>query len=555
MTLRRGAGGSDRGRQGALYYGDNLDVLRRYVADESVDLIYLDPPFQSGKNYNILFESRDGSKSAAQIQAFEDTWKWGMEAEAAYREVVEGGGQVAITMRSFRQFLRESDIMAYLCMMAPRLIELRRVLKPTGSLYLHCDPTASHYLKVLLDSIFGPAGFRNEVIWRYRRWPTVAKQFQKMHDVLLFYSRSGTGEQKFHTLYGYEKLAESTLKTFGTKKQRADFSEGHRKPSVVEEETQGPPMSDVWEVGVIAAIGKERLGYPTQKPEALLERVIKASSDEGDVVLDPFCGCGTAVAVAQRLGRRWIGIDITHLAIGLVKHRLFTAFGPAVGFEVLGEPTTVEDARQLASENPFQFQWWILGLVGARPAEKKLGPDKGVDGRLFFHDEGGRTPRTKEIVLSVKSGKIMPAHVRELRGVLDREGAEIGVLLTMNPPTREMQKEAVTAGFYASAWGQHPRLQILTVEELLGGKGIDYPAPLSSNVTIKKAPAVRPRGETLLLPGIDAPVPARAAPAAREETPPPLPGLAAARPRGPRGVVKTRGEEQAAPERVRRGRR
>jgi len=237
MASRRGAGGYDRERHGTLYYGDNIDVLRRYVPDEAVDLVYLDPPFQSGKNYNIIFESRDGSRSAAQIQAFEDTWKWGIEAEASYREVVEAGGQVAVTMRSFRQFLGESDIMAYLCMMAPRLVELRRVLKPTGSLYLHCDPTASHYLKVLLNAIFGPACFRNEVIWRYRRWPTVAKQFQKMHDVLLFYSKSGAGEQKFQTLYGYEKLAESTLKTFGTKKQRADFSSGHRKPSVEEEET------------------------------------------------------------------------------------------------------------------------------------------------------------------------------------------------------------------------------------------------------------------------------------------------------------------------------
>jgi len=304
-------------------------------------------------------------------------------------------------------------------------------------------------------------------------------------------------------------------------------------------------------VGVIAAIGKERLGYPTQKPEALLERVIRASSDEGDVVLDPFCGCGTAVAVAQRLNRRWIGIDITHLAIGLVKHRLLTAFGSSVAFDVVGEPTTVEDARQLASENPYQFEWWILGLVGARPAEKKLGPDKGIDGRLFFHDEGGRTPKTKQIVISVKSGKVMPAHVRELRGVLAREDAEIGVLLTMNAPTREMQKEAATAGFYTSAWGQHPRLQILTVEDLLAGRRIDYPAPFSSNVTIKKAPVVRPRGETLPLPGIGAPVPTKPVPAAPAKETLPLPGIAAARPRRPE-LAKTRPEEQIAPARTRR---
>jgi hypothetical protein len=218
-----------------------------------------------------------------------------------------------------------------------------------------------------------------------------------------------------------------------------------------------------------------------------------------------------------------------------VKHRLLAGFGSGVDFEVIGEPNTVADARQLAGENPFQFEWWILGRVGARPAEKKLGPDKGIDGRLFFHDEGGRGTRTKQIVISVKAGKVMPVHVRELRGVVEREQAEIGVLLSMNLPTREMEKEAATAGFYASPWGQHPRIQILTVEEILSGKGIDYPAPRSSNVTIKRPPVVTRRGETLPLPGIGAPLPAHA-------KAPPLPGLAPARPRQQRKLAKTRPE-------------
>ncbi|EYF05075.1 DNA methyltransferase [Chondromyces apiculatus] len=557
MTGKRVPGGQDRARQGTLYYGDNLDVLRQHVPDASVDLVYLDPPFQSGKNYNIIFESREGAKAAAQIQAFEDTWTWGLESEAAYREIVDRGDQLAITTRSLRQFLGESDIMAYLCMMSLRLVELRRVLKPTGSLYLHCDPTASHYLKVLLDALFGPACFRNEVIWRYRRWPTVARQFQKMHDVLLFYSKGANGEQKFNTLHGYESLAPSTLKTFGTKKQRADFSSGHRKPGVVDEETLGPPLSDTWEVGVIAPVAKERLGYPTQKPEALLERVVRASSDEGDVVLDPFCGCGTAVAVAQRLGRRWIGIDITYLAIGLVKHRLISSFGAGAAFAVVGEPSSVEDARQLAADNPHQFELWILGQVGARPAEKKRGPDRGIDGRLFFQDDPGRDGKTKQIVISVKAGKVMPVHVRELRGVLAREEAEIGVLLTMHPPTREMVKEAATAGFHASPWGRHPRIQILTVAQLLAGQGIDYPAPRSSNVTVKRAPAAaRPRGETLPLPGFEAsPV---AGNDADVETAPeptlPMPGVVAAKPRGPRKLAKTRPITAAGPAIAKRGR-
>jgi site-specific DNA-methyltransferase (adenine-specific) len=307
-----------------LFHGDNLDVLRRSVADSSVDLVYLDPPFQSGRDYDVVFERRSGKRQEdrARAQAFKDTWTWSPQAEASFGEVLRLGGRVATAVRALRSILGESDLLAYLSMMAPRLVELRRVLKASGSLYLHCDPTASHYLKVLLDAVFGPGTFRNEIVWRYRRWPTKARRFQRMHDVLLFYTARPGAEHTFHTLYGYEKLADSTLKTFGTRKQRADFSSGHRKPGVEDKETQGPPLSDHWEIGVIAAIGKERTGYPTQKPEALLERVIRASSSEGDVVLDPFCGCGTTIAVADRLKRRWIGIDVAHVAIGIVRERM-----------------------------------------------------------------------------------------------------------------------------------------------------------------------------------------------------------------------------------------
>jgi site-specific DNA-methyltransferase (adenine-specific) len=351
-------------RRGALYHGDNLEVLRRHIGDKSVDLVYLDPPFQSGKNYDLLFESRGGAKEktsdpgAAAVRAFQDTWAWGRDAERAYQDACARGEQAATTLRALRQILGESDMLAYLCMMAPRLLELRRVLRPTGSIFLHCDPTASHYLKVLLDAVMGPACFRNEVIWRYRRWPAIARRFQKMHDVLLFYSRSAVSAKApdadrrptFHTLYGYEKLAESTRKTFGTKKQRADFSSGHRKPGTEEAETAGPPLSDVWEVGVIAACGRERLGYPTQKPEALLERVILATSNEGDVVLDPFCGCGTAIAVAERLGRQWIGIDVNRLAIDLVEQRLTAAFGGALPYDVRDTTARSEGFAQAPDE-------------------------------------------------------------------------------------------------------------------------------------------------------------------------------------------------------------
>jgi DNA modification methylase len=310
---------------GRLFSGDNLAVLRKKVPDASVDLVYLDPPFQSGRDYSVVFERRSAKhpRKRARAEVFKDTWRWNENAESAYEDALRlEPREAAACVRALRSILGESDVMAYLTMMAPRLVELRRVLKKSGSLYLHCDPIASHYLKVLLDSIFGPACFKNEIVWRYRRWPARASRFQRMHDVLLFYAASPDGEHTFHTLYGYEKLADSTLHAFGTKKQRADFSSGHRKPGVEDAETEGPPLSDTWEIGVIAAIGRERTGYPTQKPEALLERVIRASSNPGDVVLDPFCGSGTALAVAKRLGRKWIGIDVAKMAIEVTRARL-----------------------------------------------------------------------------------------------------------------------------------------------------------------------------------------------------------------------------------------
>jgi site-specific DNA-methyltransferase (adenine-specific) len=474
----------------ALYYGDNLAVLRRHLCDASVDLVYLDPPFQSGRDYSLSFESRagepePGGAQPSNPQAFRDTWRWGHEAEASYAELELAGGPVATTMRALRAILGESDIMAYLCMMAPRLVELRRVLKASGSLYLHCDPTASHYLKVLLDGIFGPACFRNEVIWRYRRWPAKARRFQRMHDVLLFYTASRERAHTFNTLYGYEKLAESTLKTFGTRKQRADFSSGHRKPGVEDAETQGPPLSDfwdldepdgrgpplsdAWEIGVIAAIGRERTGYPTQKPESLLERIIRSSSNEGDLVLDPFCGCGTAIAVAERLKRRWAGIDVTHLALNLVRERM-----KATPFEVHGEPVDLEGARQLAAADPLQFRWWILGRMGARPAARAKGADSGVDGELFFPNLP-RASADKRVAISVNSGRLGSAQVRELRGVVSRDEASIGVLLTLQEPTAAMKAEAAKAGLYESASGRHARIQILTAEAILSGRRIDHP--------------------------------------------------------------------------------
>jgi site-specific DNA-methyltransferase (adenine-specific) len=487
-----------------LFYGDNLDVLRRHVGDQSVDLVYLDPPFQSGRNYNIFFRNEAGIGAEEQVRAFKDTWTWGPEAEENFDDVVQEGGNLAQAMVALRSLLGECDLLAYLAMMAPRLRELHRVLSPEGTLYLHCDPRASHYLKVLLDACFGGASFRNEVVWRYRRMPSVSRDFQRFHDVLLRYTKNRSGDATFNQLY--DELAESTLKTWGTKKQNAVFRNGQRiKSSTLEEESPGVPMGDVWDISIIAPMSKERLGYPTQKPEALLERVLLASSDPGQVVLDPFCGCGTAVAVAEKLGRRWIGIDITHLAIGLIKYRMEMAFGANAKFGIVGEPRSIEAARQLAEDNPYQFQWWFVGRLLGRPVEEQKGRDRGVDGRLHFRD-APRPALPRQIVLSVKAGRTGPTHVRDLRGVVEREqvqGAVMGALLTLQEPTAEMVREAASAGFYHSPWGtKHPRIQLLTAEQLLAGQGLSYPAPGQTNMGLRKAPRMESRAQQQGLPGI-----------------------------------------------------
>jgi len=519
-----------------LYYGDNLDILRRYIRDESVDLIYLDPPFNSNATYNVLFAEHSGEKAAAQIKAFEDTWTWDRSAALAYQEAVEKGGRVAQALLSFHGLLGNSNMMAYLTMMAPRLVELHRVLKPTGSIYLHCDPTASHYLKVLMDAIFGPEHFVNEIVWQRTRAKGLAfTRFASNHDILLRYAKSDTWTwnaqyvphdpkyiQRFYRFVEpetgrryrldnlanpnknrpnltYEFLGVTRVWRWTKERMQEAYEKGlvvQTKPGAVPalkrylDEQEGTPVSDVWtDVRPIQSHAQENLGYPTQKPEALLERIIKASSNEGDTVLDPFCGCGTAVVVAQRLNRRWIGIDITHLAINLIKRRLKDTFGEAVHYQVVGEPVTLADAQALAEQDPYQFQWWALGLVGARPVEQRKGADKGIDGRLYFHDDA--SGKTKQIVFSVKAGHASVAHVRDLRGVVEREQAQIGVLITLQEPTQPMRAEAAAAGFYESPWGKHPRLQILTIEELLNGRKIDYPPAQGVNVTFERAPRAK----------------------------------------------------------------
>ena len=473
--------------ENALYYGDNLEILREYIKDDTIDLIYLDPPFNSNQSYNILFKERNGTSSPAQIKAFEDTWHWDRKAEETYREIVENlPKEVADLTKALRSFLGENDMMAYLVMMAIRLQELHRVLNPTGSIYLHCDPTASHYLKLLMDAVFKVNNFRNEIAWCYRGAGYPKKDFGKRHDTIFRYSKTDT--YIFNLDEVREKYAETTKERFkhyiGNVRKGGDFGEQKLNPL-------GKQPDDWWQIQPVAPSAKERLGYPTQKPETLLERIIKASSKEGDIVLDPFCGCGTTITVAEKLKRKWIGIDITHLAVSLMKHRLENSFGNNINYKVIGEPKDLKGAEELAREDPYQFQWWALGLVGARPAEseKKKGADKGIDGHIYFHDEP-KMIKTKAIIIQVKCGHINRGMIDALKGVVEREGAQIGVFITLQKPSKPMKKEALLSGFYESPSGKHyPKIQILKIEDLINGnKNIERPSKVASNdLTFKKA--------------------------------------------------------------------
>lgn len=528
--------------ENTLYYGDNLEILRHYVSNESIDLVYLDPPFKSDQNYNILFKEKNGTDSAAQIKVFEDTWHWNQEAEETYMEITEKGPhKVAELMIALRSFLGSNDMMAYLVMMAVRLVELHRVLKDTGSIYLHCDPTASHYLKLVMDAVFSPVNFKNEITWKRKtgRGETQHKssRFGTSTDILLFYSKSKNNifnSQFSFTAPGYQDYVDKFFRhtdEHGRKYRIDNLASPSPRPKLMYDyrgykppkmgwaiseakmqkwdkegrlhypksndgriqrkryldELKGKPVQNLWDdIEMVSSQSRERLGFPTQKPESLLERIIKASSNKGDIILDPFCGCGTTITVAEKLKRKWIGIDVTHLAISLMKHRLIDTFGRNVKFEVIGEPVDLKGAETLAKQDPYQFQWWALGLVGARPAEseKKKGGDKGIDGTIYFHDE----PRkTKKIIIQVKSGHVNPSQIRDLKGTIEREKAQIGVFITLAPPTAGMKKEAVATGFYKSpVWMKdYPKLQILTIQELLEGKGIEYPP--KTNITFKKA--------------------------------------------------------------------
>jgi DNA modification methylase len=533
--------------QNTLYYGDNLKVLREYIPGESIDLVYLDPPFNSNRNYNVLFKDESGSDSEAQITAFEDTWHWNQAAEQTYHDLVtDAPDNVSKMIASLRDFIGTNEMMAYLVMLAARLVELHRVLKPTGNLFLHCDPTASHYLKVLMDTIFEPQNFRNEIIWK--RTPSkglTSRRLPRNHDIILSYQKSEQSKwnnEAAFIAYDHDDLDEKTLSKYslrdadGRRYQLSDLTNPNPdRPNLTYEflgvtkvwrwtrdrmqaayeaglvvqprpgavprykryldEQRGKPLSDVWsDIDPLNSQANERLGYPTQKPEALLERIIQLTTGPGDTVLDPFCGCGTAIVAAQKLHRRWIGIDITHLSIALQKYRLEAMF-PDAKFRVIGEPEDIGAAKQLAQDDRYQFQWWALSLVRAKPLggqegsrNGKKGSDKGIDGVITFIDDAYDKP--KRVLVQVKSGHVKSGDVRDLVGTVQRENAALGVFITLEPPSKDMTTEAVSAGYYHSpGWNvDYARIQILTIADLLKGARVQMPV---QHGTFKQAQKVK----------------------------------------------------------------
>ncbi|MGH2497448.1 MAG: DNA methyltransferase [Ktedonobacteraceae bacterium] len=533
--------------ENTLFYGDNLKVLREYIPDESVDLIYLDPPFNSNRNYNVLFKDERGTDSEAQIVAFEDTWHWNETAQHTYDELRKlAPDHITRMIEALHDFIGTNQMMAYLVMMAARLFELHRVLKSSGSLYLHCDPTASHYLKIILDTIFGPDQFRNEIIWKRTSARSDSHKWNHIHDTILFYSKSNiftwntqySSYDKEYTKSFYRNIEKETGRRFtlsdlmasGTRNGSSGQpwrgidpkARGNHWKYTVErleeldkegriywpekeggvprykrylDEMQGvAAQSIITDIPPLSAQSREKLGYPTQKPLALLERIIQASSNPGDVILDPFCGCGTAIVAAQKLGRKWIGIDITHLSIALQKYRLQEMF-PDGKFKVVGEPQDIGAAKQLARDDRYQFQWWALSLVRAKPLggqegskTGKKGSDKGIDGVISFIDDA--RDKSKRVLVQVKSGHVKSGDVRDLVGTVQRENAAIGVFITLEPPGRDMLTEAVSAGIYHSpGWNSdYPKIQILTIADLLKGAKVQMPVQYG---TFKQSKRVR----------------------------------------------------------------
>ena len=549
---------------GTLYYGDNRNILEELENNGTqFDLIYLDPPFNSNANYNILFKESTGERSVSQIMAFEDTWQWDTPAARTLDDIRNDGRiseKVKNAVDSLYKLLGDSNLMAYLVNMTYRLAQLHRILKHTGSIYLHCDPVASHYLKIIMDQIFGPENFKNEIIWRRTAYNKAEHGFGPIHQTILFYGKSKetyfkpqkgpytkdyvesffkgkdkrgkyqsvaltgpgvrTGDSgkpwsgydptkggrhwqpasyvydKYHALTGDDLSKYPLIDRLDKLDSVGMIDKGKEGDNVPRykfylKDAPGVPYQDIWayqpgtrgsiyedeKIGIdedvkwISASDKERLGYPTQKPLGLLDRIIRASCPEGGVVLDPFCGCGTTIHAAQKLGREWIGIDITHLAINLIKRRLNDAF-PGIKPKIIGEPVDPSGAKELARTNKLEFETWAISLVWAQPVET----DKGRDGVIRSSERGYGSFRG---YVQVKGGEnLNPGMVRDLRGTMERDKADYGILITLYPPTQGMIDEALTAGFIKDVWGERiQKIQIITIDELLKDKQPRYPLP------------------------------------------------------------------------------
>ncbi len=486
-----------------LYYGDNLEVLRKYIKDETVDLCYIDPPFNSKRNYNQIYNNI-GSEDRAQAQAFIDTWVWDERADEGYSEILANDQgrftlQVVDLLKGLQPVLKKGSLLAYLVSITLRVTEIHRVLKPTGSFYLHCDPTASHYLKLILDAIFVANGgdYRNEIIWAYESGGRPKQDFGRKHDVIFRYTKSKQWVFNSNDIGLSRQLTRRNHMKRGIDEDGRVFHSIRSAGKIYKYyDDEGVIPSDVWtEFSHLQQKDPERLGYPTQKPEALLERIIKVSSNEGDMVLDAYCGCGTTIAVAERLKRQWIGIDITYQSIALILRRLEGQYGADIlnNITLNGIPRDMDSAKALALKKDDRVRkefekWAVLTYTNNRAIiNDKKGGDKGIDGTAFFLT--GKDENAK-IVFQVKSGTVGRGDVSKLNNDRVREGAELAVFITLAPPTKGMRDEASAAGFYTHDLmnRSYPRIEIVTIEERIEQhKRLDI--PMSFEV-LKKAQAV-----------------------------------------------------------------
>lgn len=523
-----------------LFYGDNLDVLRKYIKDETIDLCYIDPPFNSKRNYNQIYNNI-GKEDQAQVQAFVDTWSWGEDDEILLQDIFSNRGGVFTSqsidlITGLKKVLGVGSLLSYLVHMTVRIAEIYRVLKPTGSFYLHCDPTASHYLKLIIDSIFcaGRNGqYRNEIIWKRINAKGLAfTRFASNHDVIFYYSKTKEftwnpqykkhDEKYLSDFYKYKepgsgriyRLADLTnpnkdrpnltyeflgvTRVWRWTKDRMEkaYKDGivvQSKPGSVPalkrylDEQEGTPIDDIWiDILPIQSQSDESLGYPTQKPETLLDRIIKASSNKNDIILDVYCGCGTTISVAQQLGRQWIGVDITYQSISLILKRLEDHYGKSIidSIELNGTPKDIDSAIALANKKEDKIRkefekWIVLTYTNNRGMiNEKKGGDGGVDGIAYVLDSNEKEGQiVKKVLFSVKSNKILsPAVVRDLNGTIEREGAAMGILLTLYPMDN-MVKEGKKYGIYKNTLFNHdyPKIQVFSAQDILDGKRMNLP--------------------------------------------------------------------------------